>query len=141
MKIAFVIFFKMFLLQIVIASPEHMENCPNCREFMNLFFTRLSKLDFEIRRKKKKIISFKFEFEITISDPVFSGCLLKWAKQDEKWDQNEAFFGNFTLWRPFWANKCWFLAKTWLHLCPGWIIHVTYMLRKCAAKKKMLIHM
>ena len=56
MKIASVIFFKMFLLQIVIASPEHMENCPNCREFMNLFFTRLSKLDFEIRRKKKKIV-------------------------------------------------------------------------------------
>ena len=36
------------------------------------------------------VISFKFEFEITISDPVFSGCLLKWAKQDEKRDQNES---------------------------------------------------
>ena len=38
------------------------------REILNLFFTILSEFDFEIKRNKIKNTSFKFKFEITISD-------------------------------------------------------------------------
>ena len=44
------------------------------RKFSNLFFNRSSKLDIEIKRKKKKIISLKFDIEITIPDHHVFTC-------------------------------------------------------------------